>query len=389
MLIWGGGRSLSKALGFTLVELLVVIAIIGVLIALLLPAIQAARRASCTNKLKQLGLAVHNYHDTCGDLPAGRCGPYGRLTTAFPTRWSLFVGILPFMEMNQLYDQFISTNLATGTSGAWCDAATTHSPSSPVTANIQAYYCPSDGAGGSQAPNQHGGTNYRWCLGDNPSGAETSVGTTSDVFPLKNDHSRGHRGPFGYYTFYNFSAISDGLSNTLMFSERCLVSGAPGGSSSNKVRDATVSYGTTGTGGWTGSSPSYLLSRQTCFDTATGDEYNAGLSLTPWSGWGFVHGLFYVTSFTTVLPPNAPSCRQNTNSWNAIITPTSYHSRGVNAALMDGAVRFVMDTIDAGPSTSLTFPDIATGVVGDVGGESPFGIWGAYGSRDGGEAKSF
>src|SRR5437660_530008 len=85
--------------GFTLIELLVVIAIIAVLIALLLPAVQAAReaarRAQCVNNLKQLGIAMHNYHDTNGSFPIGRQGKPRRTWT---------FGILPFIEQTTLYN---------------------------------------------------------------------------------------------------------------------------------------------------------------------------------------------------------------------------------------------------------------------------------------------
>lgn len=97
------GRVPAKQQGFTLVELLVVIAIIGVLIALLLPAVQsareAARRMQCQNRFKQLGLAIHNFHDTQGSIPPSCVSSY---------RPSFFLFLLPYIEQQTLYDLFLS-----------------------------------------------------------------------------------------------------------------------------------------------------------------------------------------------------------------------------------------------------------------------------------------
>ncbi|MDR2704558.1 MAG: DUF1559 domain-containing protein, partial [Planctomycetaceae bacterium] len=141
---------------FTLVELLVVIAIIGVLIAMLLPAVQAAREAArrmqCTNKLKQLGIALHNYHDTNDSVHARACGPYGKRLSGNNDRFSGVIGILPFLEQQSLYERFCSNEMSLGTSlatGAYLHPA--HWENMPstflMTVNVPAFLCPSDGYG--------------------------------------------------------------------------------------------------------------------------------------------------------------------------------------------------------------------------------------------------
>ena len=100
--------------GFTLVELLVVIAIIGILVALLLPAVQsareAARRAQCSNNLKQMGLAMHNHHDTYKELPGAFWYKGADVGWSWKSAWSWNAQIMPFMEQSALYDQLDAAN---------------------------------------------------------------------------------------------------------------------------------------------------------------------------------------------------------------------------------------------------------------------------------------
>ncbi|MDR0338174.1 MAG: DUF1559 domain-containing protein [Planctomycetaceae bacterium] len=160
-----------KRRAFTLVELLVVIAIIGVLIALLLPAIQAAReaarRSQCLNNLKQLGIAVHNYNDVHQSLPAGRSGMNALKADSSDNHdrcWGLWIFMMPFMEQAPLFDLYNSCITKTYTGGGtatdarssgymfppWHYSHATYNACNPdyrnlLSAQIETMKCPSDG----------------------------------------------------------------------------------------------------------------------------------------------------------------------------------------------------------------------------------------------------
>jgi len=220
----GGGGCLGRNEGFTLVELLVVIAIIGVLIALLLPAIQAAReaarRSQCSNNLRQIGIALHNYHDT------QLAFPYGCLTYNDTDRWgsndfwALLSFVLPYMERVDMYDEVRKVFAAK--QAPWGN--NTRSTWQPIeNMFVSTYLCPSDGAGGKigwvddksgSIPPENTGRSYKTNYQPFFSGYRIN-----DALPLNDRQNAEVRTLFGWNRCETFASCADGTSNTLIISE--------------------------------------------------------------------------------------------------------------------------------------------------------------------------
>jgi prepilin-type N-terminal cleavage/methylation domain-containing protein len=371
-----------KKSGFTLVELLVVIAIIGVLIALLLPAVQAAREAarrmSCSNKLKQLGLASHNYHDTYFSLPAGRPGLSPSTTDGNAGRWSVCLPLLPFIEQQSLYTAITSKNIWTSTVVApdtdrYCYPWENNKPdanfNAALNSNVDAYLCPSDNTGPDKGTNDLGRTNYMASSGDYTIRTTDVTGT---------DYGKS-RGPFAPGKWYGLESITDGTSNTLMMSERVIsISGSRMIRESFAYSVASV-FSVTDAEAEVCEADFIVLD---CLNTKNGKKYDntKAPNVRHDTGVRWADGATLCTWTNTILSPNAPSCASGSyDDRPTIQPPTSYHSGGVNAVRCDASVSFVSDTINSGTLTS-------TGPFCIRSGESPFGVWGAFGSIGGGES---
>jgi len=333
----------KKRTGFTLIELLVVIAIIAVLIALLLPAVQAAReaarRSQCTNNLKQIGLAMHNYVSTHNVLPWG-AGPWGW------NDWSMYPMVLPFMEQAPLFN---SMNFSCG----FID--TGRSANSNTTAwrtQLAGLLCPSDL---NRLTSADGHNNYMGCVGSAPnsfyggnSGQQFAAASPfAGVFPFVGTSCNcdgtpcgGANGQSG--TKVGFSDILDGLSNTAMVSER--VKGIAG--NNNTTRDTTSPsssiYQTADLGGTSEQSPTGMYAACKALNGATA----ALVSESP-SGEQWYTGYATDTRYNHVMPPNANSCSIGDNTGReAAYTASSRHSGGVNTLMGDASVRFVKSSVN-------------------------------------------
>lgn len=242
--------------GFTLVELLVVIAIIGVLIALLLPAVQqareAARRMSCTNNLKQLGLAVHNYHDTFQSFPTGAIG-YKNVGGNQDTNYSAWtLHLLPFLELNNLYNALEPGRIRldeAATVGSAVNGASGRVLIDMMRQPISALNCPSDAgdeilvpvegtvgllATSTGAPVNNPADN---CAKGNYAGVASSIRYGADWWgPVTGGVGpNAFNGAFGIESNVNFAKILDGTSNTLLIGERASLVKEPAGHDSDDV----------------------------------------------------------------------------------------------------------------------------------------------------------
>ncbi len=319
--------------GFTLIELLVVIAIIAILVSLLVPAVQkvraAAARTECTNNLKQIGVALHNYHDANKKFPFGKGPSYAG--APIYARWSSHSQILPYLEQGNLYAS-LDFNYPPNTPGMagpvvnFMPAFTNGGgQNAQCSMQVAGFLCPADPA--PIGSNWLGQNNYVACTGAMEMCDDTET-ASSTLDP--GDISRV--GVFYYLSKVRLTDIVDGTSNTVIFSEHARGGGIPNSRTAMFMMMNQSNLNATYT---------------TCnsLNPATASP------LSYWQGGSWAMGEMCCTQYNHVSTPNTTTCAGmgftgGMKNMSMDQPATSYHDGGVNTLLGDGSVRFVSDGVN-------------------------------------------
>lgn len=401
--------------GFTMIEILAVVAIIGVLVGMLLPAIQAsregARRMSCSSNLSQIGLAVVGYHHAFDQFPVQLCGTDGSLIAGQDNdrRLSIFVALLPFMDNTSLANQIGSAHpkvLFDSTAGYADQPFSIQDANETVVENWPAggpepfkdqyrwwhveplgLRCPSDPGMGHPSM---GRCNYAVSLGDgivtSSTGALKEVNGTFVLAPEQSLETEiAMRGIFVPGSVSKFSDVTDGLSQTILLGEICTGLG----DRDNRTDPVAVSLMKTAKLlrdvpllvsklGW-------LDPDRPRFWKSNAPFLTTGELSSSKRGHRWADGMPLFTGFNTILPPNREiALALDREDSDGVLPLSSRHEGGVQICMADGAVSFVTDFIDSGDSNQPTIhagshPEAKSKDAPAI--PSPYGVWGAMGTR--------
>jgi len=345
------------------------------LIALLLPAVQAAREAArrmqCSNNIRQLALAAHNFHDAHQRLPT--TNRQAALPTPRYTHIGALAMLLPFIEQSAVFELIVQNpNYHPGWSA--------DVPENPYRNSIPAFLCPSEpnrnvATGGAPRP-----TNYRVNLGDMPIIYDR---------PDAGGTGRGVFGGHGVYHRVTLQGMPDGTSNTMMFAEGVIGTAENRDQLRGGVAVLTPEH-MTSNWGWDGSGsfrerhirPIEWLALRGPGGMIIGTTYTSSSMLG--RRWGDARSLF--TGVFTVLPPNSLAVSSGDPGSSGqmerltIATAASYHPGGASTVASDASFRFVSDNVNTG-DLNTSFQDLMPGDrMGFYTGPTPYGVWGAYGT---------
>jgi prepilin-type N-terminal cleavage/methylation domain-containing protein/prepilin-type processing-associated H-X9-DG protein len=334
--------------GFTLIELLVVIAIIAVLIALLLPAVQAAReaarRSQCVNNLKQIGIALHNYHTSLDCFPMGQAD-YAPTNAVHWDAWGVHSMLLSSLEQQTLYNAInFMVGHKTPLTSFWMNSTVSMT-------RLNVFLCPSDPNAGN-GPNVFD-PNNNYNDESNDCSYNASIGTTT-VEPNASVAygtwaTGGSTGLFWYYRCYGLRDTTDGSSNTIAFAE-----GLVGGPVATNTYRGTAVLNS----GYT-ADQMYDISQNTAAMLAGLAACNKVFQAGAAANLNRLRGIFWeegnngVGWFNTVVTPNSKqyawsACRSNGGGrpdYATYSNASSFHPGGVNALFCDGSVKFIKDSI--------------------------------------------
>lgn len=349
---------MRKTSAFTLVELLVVIAIIGILVALLLPAVQAAReaarRSQCINNLKQIGLALHNYHDTKGQFPESQTySGNGSGTNCEPGFYSWHSMLLPFIEENALYDSIdFSVNMA-GSCGSGDGIDNNHPNAIAASTIVSGFLCPSDNANGDNAvllgsanpASDSYAANAGWpSLATGYIGEREANKEYNGIITLRNPND-SLAAEWLPKSGIKLKHITDGTAHTAAVSERLIQDGQ----TIDGIKNSGKVYLSFHVPAANVADPT----RNTLAILSQGCNFGAGLhsDVVPsaYAGRAWISG--WAPTMPTYMHLNVPNthhCHFNDADQNGNVpaTPSSNHKGGVVTLMCDGHIEFIADQIE-------------------------------------------